>query len=117
MRNRNDLKAPRKISCIKSNFDESDYSTIMFMLDEERIIHLIETSKADAEKSLNNTLGKEETAKHLIKEMLKDGPVLSEDAKKRLIAAGVSHRTMQRAKGKLGVRNEINEDGQRVWIL
>ena len=112
--NRNDLKAPRKISCIKSNFDESDYSTIMFMLDEERKIHLIEASKTEA---TIKEPGREEAAKRLIKEILKDGPILANDAKERLKAAGVSKRTMERAKGSLHVRSEKNGDNKWVWVL
>ena len=64
-----------------------------------------------------------ETAEYFLTEMLADGPVPAKDMLKEAKGAGISERTLERAKGKLGVRTVRKyREGKRgldgwVWEL
>jgi hypothetical protein len=56
-------------------------------------------------------------AKAFLLKELKDGPVAAERVKKDSRAAGVSERTLKRAKRALGVGSEKEGDGSWSWVL
>lgn len=133
----NDLTAPRTIRCIKSNFDESDFNSIRFKLDEDRRIQLLD---GPGKKSI--TLGEAaglytsdgvtlfndvsdgahseptplKKASDFLNELLDQGPVRASDVAESLVAAGISERTANRAKKKLGIKS-IRINNGSYWTL
>ena len=95
----------RYVRAIKSNFDESDYSPIRLVFDENRCLSYQEVDPAQRtelisaprdEKKLSNT-------EALLQDWLKEGPLPVSEIRKRLHNAGISFRTGQRARLSLGV--------------
>src|ERR687893_845624 len=58
-----------------------------------------------------------EEAKGFLHQELASGPVAAEQARKAARAAGVSERTLKRAKKELGVRSKKEGDGTWSWVL
>ena len=110
---------PRTIRCIKSNFDESDFSSIKFSLDEERKIHLMDgepTTSYQEEYEEEPELTPQEVAAEFLLDLLSEGSVEASEVVENLDAAGISKRTADRAKKKLGIKS-IRRDGKYFWKM
>ena len=121
----------RFVRAIKSNFDESDYSPIRLVFDENRCLSFEEPSKSsiwEASPSYSHTGApssdpsskefplprderKRDLAESLLKEWLKPGPLPIAEIQKRLRKAGISFRTAQRVRQRIGiVSTYVNND-------
>lgn len=98
-----DKKDPemRWVRAIKSNFDESDYTSIRLVLDEERRLGFAEF---EIEEEAAAKPKKADIAEEIIRAMLENGPVPVEDVVEECIAEGISDRTARRvARERVGV--------------
>ena len=119
----------RFVRAIKSNFDESDYSPIRLVFDENRCLSFEEPSKSSIwvtaptcsrprfsagngepsteppaqELPILRDERKRELAESLLKEWLQSGPLPIAEIQKRLRKAGISFRTAQRARQRIGI--------------
>ena len=121
----------RFVRAIKSNFDESDYSPIRLVFDENRCLSFEEPSKSSIWESnpsyshsgdpssdpstkeihLPRDERKRDLAESLLKEWLQSGPLPIAEIQKRLRKAGISFRTAQRARQRIGiVSTYVNND-------
>ena len=102
-----DKNRNRYVRAIKSNFDESDYSPIRLVFDENRCLSYQEVDPAQRIKltSAPRDEGKLSRAESLLQEWLKDGPLPVTEIRKRLHKAGISFRTGERACINIGAKN------------
>ena len=120
----------RFVRAIKSNFDESDYSPIRLVFDENRCLSFEEPSKSSIWEAVpayghsapsSDPSSKEfprprdeikrDLAESLLNEWLQSGPLPIAEIQKRLRKAGISFRTAQRARQRIGiVSTYVNND-------
>lgn len=101
----------RWVKTIKSNFDESDYTPIRLVLDEERRLSFAEME--EEEEAPTTKIGK---AMEIIQELLATGPVPIEDIFADCDIYGIGDRTARRAAKELGIISR-SKDGVTTWEL
>ena len=123
----------RWVKTIKSNFDESDYTPIRLVLDDERKLSFAECpdpsdpSAADFSSSDEDENGiddggyeryvtKIEKAVHILTVLLADGPVPVSEINEVMEEDNIGAKTAQRAKTRIGAVQEY-VDGVPVWLL
>ena len=103
----------RWVKTIKSNFDESDYTPIRLILDEERKLSFAEFEE---EEPAPPVLTKIERAMAILEELLEDGPVPVADINGIMAEEGIGEKTAQRARKRIGAVQEY-KDGIPVWLM
>ena len=119
----------RWVKTIKSNFDESDYTPIRLVLDDERKLSFAEYSDPTdpmsdtaegADDSRTEDSGrpatKIEKAVIILDNILSDGPVPVSEINDIMLEDGIGSKTAQRAKTRIGAVQEY-VDGTPVWTL
>lgn len=101
----------RWVKAIKSNFDESDYTPIRLVMDEERRLSFEEMEEEEEEDA---TPSKTARAEEIIEAMLENGPVPVAAIKDACKAEEISGRTAQRARQIIGAVQDY-ENGVAVW--
>lgn len=101
----------RWVKTIKSNFDESDYTPIRLVLDDERKLSFAEME--EEEEAPTTKIGK---AMEIIQELLAAGPAPIVDIFADCDAYGIGDRTARRAAKELGVISR-SKDGVTTWEL
>ena len=119
----------RWVKTIKSNFDESDYTPIRLVLDDERKLSFAEYS--DPTDPMSDTAEgaddgrtedsgrpatKIEKAVIILDNILSDGPVPVSEINDIMLEDGIGSKTAQRAKTRIGAVQEY-VDGTPVWTL
>ena len=104
----------RWVRAIKSNFDESDYTPIRLILDEERCLSFAEFE--DEEEEATPPQSKTERAMEIIADMMVDGSVPVAEATAACAEEGIGDKTAQRASRKLGAIRDF-ENGIPVWRI
>ena len=107
-------KSPRAIRCIKSNFDESDFTPILFRLTDERKIEFMDGVEY-VEEPDEPELSPKDRAKIYLTELLSNGPMESNEVKENLDKVEISKRTADRAKAELGIKS-IRDAGKTFWV-
>lgn len=108
----------RWVKAIKSNFDESDYTPIRLVMDEERRLSFKEMDEAgeDDEEEEEAPKTKIELAMEILTDLLADGPHPVAEINAACAEEGIGDKTAQRARKRLGaVPDYIN--GVPVWKL
>lgn len=118
----------RWVRAIKSNFDESDHTPVRLLFDENRKLSFAELD--ESETGVEQEVGshsapasfpphpvtKVDRAMAILKEALASGPVSIADARIILAGEGISEKTAQRARQRIGaVQEYIN--GVPCWTL
>ena len=112
----------RTVRAIKNNFDESDYTPIRLLMDEDRRLTFANLDEEEPESAPPgfpappSAPKKVETAAALLRELLKDGPVPLTRVHRLMNENGIGIRTAQRAKQRLGILQEVRE-GVYLWRL
>ncbi len=113
----------RWVKTIKSNFDESDYTPVKLMLDDERRLSFEEFSDGSSSDGAvgsadegGKVITKIEKAMIILEEVLADGPVAVSEINEIMAEDGIGSKTAQRAKTRLGAIQEYI-DGVPVWLL
>lgn len=126
----------RWVKTIKSNFDESDYTPIKLVLDDERRLSFAECSDPTdpdsaaasddgdgenvengiGEKDAGKVSTKIEKAMIILEEILSDGPVAVSEINEIMEEDGIGAKTAQRARSRIGAVQEY-VDGVPVWRL
>lgn len=101
----------RWVRSIKSNFDESDYTPIRLVLDEDRKLRF-EEMEEEAEEPQT----KIEKAKELLNELLAVGPMQIEAIFEECDVYGIGDRTVRRAAKEIGVISRT-KNGVTTWEL
>jgi hypothetical protein len=101
----------RWVKAIKSNFDESDYTPIRLVMDEDRRLSFEEMEEEEEEDA---TPSKTARAEEIIEAMLENGPVPVAEIKAACEAEGISGKTAQRARQNIGAVQDY-ENGVAVW--
>ena len=111
---------------IKSNFDESDYTPVKLVLDEERRLSFSEmdsdsSSTSDGSEGSDGAdyhrpVTKIERAIIILETLLAYGPVPVSEINEIMAEDGIGSKTAQRAKTRLGAVQEY-VDGVPVWLL
>lgn len=105
----------RWVKTIKSNFDESDYTPIRLLMDDDRRISFSEMEMQPDEKG-TAPITKIEKATGILLDALADGPVPVSEINAIMAEDGIGSKTAQRAKKNIGA--ELNySNGVPVWIL
>ena len=103
-----------EIGHVASNFDESDYTPIRLILDEERCLSFAEFE--DEEEEATPPQSKTERAMEIIADMMVDGSVPVAEATAACAEEGIGDKTAQRASRKLGAIRDF-ENGIPVWRI
>ena len=116
-----DKRRNRYVRAIKSNFDESDYTPIRLVLDENRCLSYQEADpdqrpEEDKAAPAPRDERKLSRAESLLQDWLKEGSLPASEIQKRLRKAGISLRTGQRARLKLGIIRD-STGGEVRWKL
>ena len=109
----------RWVKTIKSNFDESDYTPIRLVLDDERRLSFAEFEDEDSDDEDSNAqkpVTKIEKAMMILEQLLADGPVAVSEINEIMNEDGIGAKTAQRAKVRIGAVQEY-ADGTAVWKL
>ena len=108
----------RTVRAIKNNFDESDYTPIRLLMDEERKLSFVEVDDEEFESTLSPVPAstKAEAAATLLRKILKDGPVPVARINQIMLTHKIGAKTAQRARHRIGAVQE-SEDGVYVWRL
>ena len=119
----------RWVKTIKRNFDESDYTPVKLVLDDERRLSFAEMDSQDSSSDgMTGTDGAEdvngvgkpvtkiEKAMIILAEILSDGPVPVSEINEIMDEDGIGSKTAQRAKTRIGAVQEYI-DGVPVWSL
>ena len=101
----------RWVKAIKSNFDESDYTPIRLVMDEDRRLSFEEMEEEEEEDAAPSKTAR---AEEIIEEMLENGPVPVAEIKAACEAEGISGKTAQRARQNIGAVQDY-ENGVAVW--
>ena len=104
----------RRVKAIKSNFDESDYTPIRLVMDEERKLSFQEMDEEEEEEPPTKT--KIERAMEILEEMLEDGPLPVAEINEAMAEEGIGEKTAQRARKRIGAVQEY-ENGVPIWRL
>lgn len=104
----------RWVKTIKSNFDESDYTPIRLVLDEDRKLSFAEFE--DEEEEAPQPATKIELAMEIITDLLADGPLPVSEINEAMEEEGIGAKTAQRARKRLGAVQEY-KDGVAVWKI
>ena len=116
----------RTVRAIKNNFDESDYTPIRLVMDENRKLSFAELDDKEFEPApspapatlpaaaLSPT--KAETAAALLEKILKEGPVPVTRIRRLMNENGIGFRTAQRVRQRIGIVQET-KDGVNFWRL
>ena len=104
----------RRVKAIKSNFDESDYTPIRLVMDEERKLSFQEMDEEEEEEPPTKT--KIERAMEILEEMLEDGPLPVAEIHEAMAEEGIGEKTAQRARKRIGAVQEY-ENGVPIWRL
>ena len=104
----------RWVRAIKSNFDESDYTPIRLILDEERKLSFAEMELVE-DIDIHKT--KIERAEEIIRELLSDGSMPIDEILSECDMEGISDRTVRRAaRERVGIISR-SVDGVTMWEL
>ena len=112
----------RWVKAVKSNFDESDYTPIRLILDDERRLSFAEFGADEESDDADNPdeeprpLTKTERAMQILEEALSDGPVSVSAIHDLMEDEGIGDKTAQRAKTRIGAVQDYI-DGTAVWML
>lgn len=108
----------RTVRAIKNNFDESDYTPIRLLMDEERKLSFVELDDEEFESTLSPAPAstKAEAAATLLRKILKDGPVPVARINQIMLTHKIGAKTAQRARHRIGAVQE-SADGVYVWRL
>ena len=108
----------RTVRAIKNNFDESDYTPIRLLMDEERKLSFVELDDEEFESTLSPAPAstKTEAAATLLRKILKDGPVPVARINQIMLTHKIGAKTAQRARHRIGAVQE-SADGVYVWRL
>ncbi len=113
----------RWVRTIKSNFDESDYTPVRLVLDDERRLHFADFDTEDDKKPADNgtTVSasppkKIELAMEILHDLLAGGQAPVSVINDRMADAGIGSKTAQRAKTRLGAIQDY-DGGTAVWKL
>ena len=101
----------RWVRAIKSNFDESDYTPIQLVLDEERKLSFGEFQEDD-----ETSKTKIQVAMDIISELLEQGLRPVSEINAVCAEEGISSKTAQRARKRLGVKQDYI-DGVPIWMF
>ena len=104
----------RWVRSIKSNFDESDYTSIRLVLDEDRKLRFeeMEVEKEEAEEPQT----KIEKAKEILSELLASSPMQIDTIFEECDVYGIGDRTVRRAAKELGAISR-SKNGVTTWEL
>lgn len=102
----------RRARTIKGNFDESNYTPVRLVLDEERKLSFAEFDEEEEEVPKT----KIEQAMEILAEMPKDGSVPVSDINATCAEEGIVEKTAQRAIKRLGAVQDY-KDGVSVWEM
>ena len=125
------------VQAIKSNFDESDYSAVGTVLDENRVMHFVDLNHAEnpiaatdgifdfvldraddiVEDDAVDTKPKQSEAINTAKELLAGGDLESSVFKELLTSSGINYRTFMRAKKEYGGFSSYRFEGKTYWTL
>lgn len=116
----------RWVKTIKSNFDESDYTPVKLVLDDERQLSFSEMD-SDSPSTSDGSEGSDGADYHrpvtkieraiiILETLLADGPVPVSEINEIMAEDGIGSKTAQRAKTRLGAVQEY-VDGVPVWLL
>lgn len=103
----------RWVRSIKSNFDESDYTPIRLVLDEERRLSFAEFEPEEEETA---PISKRDLAMEIIADMLEKGSVPVSEVTTACAEEGIGPKTAQRARKKLGAISDY-ENGVAIWRM
>ena len=108
----------RTVRAIKNNFDESDYTPIRLLMDEDRKLSFMELDDEEFESTLSPAPAstKAEAAATLLRKILKDGPVPVARINQIMLTHKIGAKTAQRARHRIGAVQE-SADGVYVWRL
>ena len=113
----------RTVRAIKNNFDESDYTPIRLLMDEDRRLTFANLDDEEFEESAPTASSapapeptKTETAAVLLRELLKDGPVPVARIHQLMNENGIGFRTAQRVRQRLGIVQDLKA-GIYLWRL
>ena len=104
----------RWVRTIKSNFDESDYTPVRLVLDDDRRLSFVEYEEDNDEEPAQTS--KTKRAMEILEEMLMDGPVPVSEIHAVMADEGIGDKTAQRARQRLGAVPD-NLDGINVWKM
>ena len=107
-----DKQRNRFVRAIKSNFDESDYSPIQLVLDKERKLSFQEVEFEEA--PVVET--KIERAASILSSLLEEKPMPISEANSIMESKGISSKTAQRARAKIGAI-QFYDQGIPCWKL
>ena len=110
-KNNRELRWVRSIKC---NFDESDYTPIRLVLDEDRKLSFAEFKNIEPEQITSKT--KIEKAKQILIELLKTESMTIDAIFTDCDAYGIGDRTVRRAARELGIISRSSENGT-TWEL
>ncbi len=117
----------RVLAITKSNIGRDDVSSLSYQVVEDPKYHVsaitwLGSSDRSARDLLeadagNESRGARDEATSILAEYLVDGPQLADDCRKYAREAGISSRTLDRAKKSAGVKSQpiTGEDGKRHW--
>ena len=105
----------RYVKSIKSNFKGADYTPIALVMDDMGKVDF-EPADIEEDPEPRTQAKKIETAKEIIREMLKDGPMPIDDVITACEKQGMHAKTARRARSELGARS-YSKDGVMVWEL
>jgi hypothetical protein len=105
----------RFVRAIKSNFDESDYTPVRLVLDADRRLHFAEIED-ESEEDEPAPPSKTEIAMSILETMLVDDPVPVSEIHTAMAAEGISNKTAQRARQRIGAISGFL-DGVPVWQM
>ena len=107
----------RRVRAIKSNFDESDYTPIRLILDDERKLSFAEDIDDDDAEEPIKRKSKIDQAESIIRDMLEYGRVPVDEILDECDAIGIGNRTVRRAASeRLGVISR-SVAGVTTWEL
>lgn len=103
----------RWVRAIKSNFDESDYTSIRLVLDEERRLSFAEFEEEEPEEK---PVTKIERATAILEELLADGAMPVSGINEIMAEEGIGEKTAQRARARIGAVQDY-QNGVPVWRM
>ena len=103
----------RFVRAIKSNFDESDYSPIQLVFDDERRLSFQEV---EPEEDTLTTETKIERAMSILLSLLEDGSMPVSEINEIMKENDIGPKTAQRARAKIGAI-QFYDDGVACWKL
>ena len=105
----------RTVRAIKNNFDESDYTPIRLLMDEERKLSFVELDDEEFESTLSPAPAstKAEAAATLLRKILKDGPVPVARINQIMLTHKIGAKTAQRARHRIGA---VQESADGVYV-